>query len=54
MKIYCPKCGGELTPAEIKSLWSAYTNSIVTENRKIASAENGKKGGRPKKKPEVS
>jgi hypothetical protein len=50
MKINCPLCGGELTPAEIKKLWSGYTNSIVTPKRQMASRENGKKSnGRPRK-----
>jgi hypothetical protein len=47
MKIYCPHCGGEINPASL-------LGKISTDKKKKTSAENGKKGGRPKKKPEVS
>lgn len=33
-------------------LWAAYVGSQTSEIKRKASAENGKKGGRPRKKPE--
>lgn len=53
MKIKCPRCKKTLTDDEIKSIWgqfvSSKTKGLTTEKKKKASAENGKKGGRPKK-----
>lgn len=48
----CPHCGKELSPEEIRALWASYNGSKKTEAKRRASAENGKKGGRPRKKPE--
>lgn len=52
--IFCPACGNELTEKEVKDLWglmlSRSLKGRVSEKKKRTSAENGKKGGRPKKK----
>ena len=39
--VVCPNCGAEINPG-------ALLRSIESEDRKKASRENGKKGGRPK------
>lgn len=43
----CPNCGYDINPGSI-------LGKISTDKKKKSSAENGKKGGRPKKKPEAS
>lgn len=43
----CPHCGHELTRAEIAGL----LGSISSEKKWAAARANGKKGGRPKKRP---
>ncbi len=46
----CPHCGKELSTEEIKAIWAAYNGSKNSDAKRAASRENGKKGGRPKKK----
>lgn len=53
MKIKCPHCDKVLKDDEIKTIWglfvSSKTKGMTSEKKQLASAENGKKGGRPKK-----
>ena len=53
MKIKCPRCKKTLTDDEIKTIWGRFvsykTKGKTSEKKRLASAENGKKGGRPKK-----
>jgi hypothetical protein len=46
----CPHCKKDLTESEIIALFSAWRGSQKSEKKSKSSAENGKKGGRPKKK----
>ena len=46
----CPHCGVEIDPA----LFMSEIGKKTSDKKKKASAENGKKGGRPKRKPEIS
>lgn len=45
----CPHCGKEITK-EAHSWSASILGSVKSEKKAKASAENGKKGGRPKKK----
>jgi hypothetical protein len=48
----CPHCTAELTTAQLKSLWGAYTASIMTDKRKAdLSNRSYRGGGWPKGKP---
>lgn len=54
--ITCPACGNRLTRAEALRIYSQVHSFLLlgktTPRKSAAARENGKKGGRPRKKPE--
>ena len=50
-KTLCPHCGKEINAA---ALMGAKGGSVKSEKKAASSAENGKKGGRPRKNKEFN
>jgi len=48
-KFVCPHCGEEIKPAKVKQWAAAQMGKSKSKKKATASAENGKKGGRPRK-----
>jgi hypothetical protein len=44
----CPHCKKELKEGEVIALFSAWRGSKTSQKKRKSSAENGKKGGRPR------